>query len=94
MSRIFIQYPCAEHPKDVIAQRVTELLHKLEAKYGITHDFSADDHCQLSGSGINGHVKIFDDGIEIDAQLGFMMMAFKGTIESEIHSKLEETFAE
>lgn len=94
MSKIYIKYPCSEHPKEIIAERVTELLHKLENKYGISHEFTCDDHCDLSGSGIDGQVKIHDDGIEIEAKLGFMMMAFKGMIENEIKTKLEDTFSE
>ena len=94
MSRIYIQYPCADHPKEIIAARVTELLHKLEDKYGIAHEFTCDDQCDLTGSGINGQLKIDDDGIEIDAKLGFMMMAFKAMIETEIKTKLDETFSE
>lgn len=94
MSKIYINYPCSEHPKEVITAKVAELLHKLEDKYGICHEFTEDNNCQLSGSGINGQVTIHDDGIEIDAKLGFMMMAFKGMIENEIQTKLDETFAE
>ena len=56
MSKIYINYPCSEHPKEVITAKVAELLHKLEDKYGICHEFTEDNNCQLSGSGINGQV--------------------------------------
>lgn len=92
MSKIFINYPCDEHPKEEIKARVIELLQKLEDKYGITHEFTSDDACDLSGTGVTGQVNIDDNGIAIEASLGFMMMAFKGMIESELMTKLDEAF--
>ncbi len=92
MSRIFINYPCKEHPKGEIREKVLKLLQKLENKYGINYEFTSNDACQLSGSGISGVVTIKQNSIAINASLGLMMMAFKSVIEEEIMNKLNEIF--
>ena len=92
MSEINITYPLDCH-KDHSKETVQSMLHALEEKYGIKHNFVDEHECTLSGSGVSGNLTLDDDGIEIYAKLGFLMMPFKSVIETEILNKLNEYFA-
>ncbi len=92
MSEINITYPVDCH-KDHSKETVQAMLHALEDKYGIKHQFVDEHECTLSGSGVSGQLTLEDDGIEIYAKLGFFMMPFKSIIETEIINKLNEYFA-
>lgn len=91
MSEIKINYPFDCHI-DHSKETLKSMLRALEEKYAIQHQFKSETECKLSGAGINGHLTINDDSIDIYAKLGFFMMPFKSTIESEILNKLNEHF--
>lgn len=81
--------PCSvEQSREVI----DELLNDLSEKYHIHHQAIGDNHYQLKGSGIKGEVKLDHEELLINAQLNFMMMAFKPIIEKEIHNQLDKSF--
>ena len=44
-------------------------------------------------TGIEGLVSLSDHDIQIEAKLGFLMSALKGTIENQIHHKIDEILA-
>ncbi len=92
MSEININYPLDCH-LDHSKETVQTLLNALADKYAINHEFIDDATCNLSGSGVSGQLTISDEGIDIYAKLGFFMIPFKGVIESEIITKLNESFA-
>ena len=91
MSEINISYPLDCHIDDS-KETLVSLLHALEEKYSITHEFINDHECTLSGSGVSGSLTLHASGIEIHARLGFFMIPFKTVIESEIRNKLDESF--
>ena len=43
-------------------------------------------------SGVDGHIKVSARQIHVTAQLGFLLMAIRGSVEREIHRYLEEEF--
>jgi len=92
MSEINITYPVDCH-KDHSKVTVQSMLHALDEKYSIKHEFVNEHECTLSGSGVSGQLTLEDDGIEIYAKLGFFMIPFKRIIETEIINKLNEYFA-
>ena len=48
------------------------------------------DEVRFTRSGVTGTLKVSNDRFELDAQLGFLLGAFKDRIESEIVSNLDE----
>jgi len=51
------------------------------------------DEVQFTRSGVNGTLKVTKDHFELDAQLGFLLGAFKDRIESEIVRNLDDLLA-
>ena len=92
MSEINITYPLDCH-KDHSKETVELMLHALEEKYAIKHEFINEQECTLSGTGVSGQLTLEEADIKIYAKLGFFMLPFKSTIETEIVNKLNEYFA-
>jgi putative polyhydroxyalkanoate system protein len=53
----------------------------------------AADEVQFSRSGVNGTLKVSGEHFELDAQLGFLLGAFKDRIEGEIAKNLDQLLA-
>lgn len=51
------------------------------------------DEVQFSRSGVSGTLKVAGDHFELEAQLGFLLGAFKDRIEGEIVKNLDELLA-
>lgn len=51
------------------------------------------DEVQFSRSGVSGTLKVSGDHFELEAQLGFLLGAFKDRIEGEIVKNLDELLA-
>ena len=43
-------------------------------------------------SGVNGQIKVSARQIHVTAELGFLLLAIRGSVEREIHRYLEEEF--
>lgn len=43
-------------------------------------------------SGVDGHIKVTAKKIHVTANLSFLLLAIRGTVEREIHRYLEEEF--
>ncbi len=43
-------------------------------------------------SGVDGHIKVSARKVHVTVQLGFLLMAIRGSVEREIHRYLEEEF--
>lgn len=43
-------------------------------------------------SGVDGHIKVSAKKVHVTVQLGFLLMAIRGTVEREIERYLEEEF--
>jgi putative polyhydroxyalkanoate system protein len=43
-------------------------------------------------SGVDGHIKVTAKQIHVTANLSFLLLAIRGTVEREIHRYLEEEF--
>ena len=54
-----------------------------------------EDHdvVEFTRSGVDGRLVVTRDAFELDARLGFLLGAFRGTIESEIEGYLDELLA-
>ena len=52
------------------------------------------DEVDFARSGVKGHLTVTKDRFELSAQLGFLLGAFKGTIEAEIVKNLDALLLE
>jgi putative polyhydroxyalkanoate system protein len=90
MATIDIHYPHKRSMKDARAA-VEHVAERMAEKFGIRHDWNGDD-LDFSGSGVKGSIVLGKSDVHVNATLGFLLSAFKGSIESEILRYLERDF--
>ena len=57
------------------------------------HEGDDEDTVEFTRSGVKGELTVTASRFELVAQLGFLLGAFKGTIESEIQKELDKLLA-
>jgi putative polyhydroxyalkanoate system protein len=60
-------------------------------EYGFAHEWHGNT-LSFTRSGAKGTIKVLKTEVHIHAELGFLMAALKGVIESEITRKLDREF--
>jgi len=88
LSSIDIRHPHTRTPDQVrvVLQTVAD---KLRQRHGLTSQWEGDA-LTLSGPGIDGRISLEPEQVRVTAELGFLMSAMKGMIESEIQRVLQE----
>lgn len=76
-----------DNARDAV-QRIAE---SLAAKFGVEHGWQGDSLMFRRG-GVDGRVHLEPGAVRVTAELGFLLGAMKGTIESEIRRVLAERF--
>jgi putative polyhydroxyalkanoate system protein len=69
---------------------------QVEAKYGMEctiYEGEETDTVEFSRSGVKGELTVAADHFELQAKLGFLVGAFKKTIEGEIQKELDTLLA-
>ncbi|MGH6626743.1 MAG: polyhydroxyalkanoic acid system family protein [Burkholderiaceae bacterium] len=65
---------------------------RAEAKFDMECTYEegkTSDRVTFTRPGVNGELKVTKDGFELDAKLGFLLGAFKDSIEAEIVKNLD-----
>lgn len=70
---------------------VEEVAKKLAERFDIEYDWEGDT-LNFARSGVDGKIALTDKDLRVTAQLGFLLSALKGPIESEIRRVLAERF--
>jgi putative polyhydroxyalkanoate system protein len=70
---------------------VQEVADKLAERFGFDYDWDGDT-LNFTRSGVDGKIDLAPKSLRVTANLGFLMSAFKGPIESEIKRVLNERF--
>ena len=71
---------------------VEEVADKLADRFGVTCEWNGDI-LNFARSGVDGHIALEPNELHVTAQLGFLLSALKGPIETEIRRVLEERFS-
>ena len=66
-------------------------LRELE-RFGVDYDWDGDT-LNFARGGVDGKIDLTPESLRVTANLGFLMSAFKGPIESEIKRVLDERFS-
>ena len=77
---------------DDARRAVQEVAEKLSDRFGVEYDWAGDD-LNFRTAGVDGRIALAPSELRVTAQLGFLMSAFKGPIESEIRRVLAERFS-
>lgn len=91
MSSIDIHHP---HSLSMPQAReaVDQVAKKLAERFGVDCAWDADT-LKFTRSGVDGRIALQPEQLHVSADLGFMLSALKGPIESEIRRVLAERFA-
>ncbi|GAB6196258.1 polyhydroxyalkanoic acid system family protein [Lysobacter xanthus] len=90
MSTIDIRHTHGLAPEQA-RQAVQHIAESLAQKFGVDHGWQGDA-LTFRRSGVDGRVHLEPDAVRVTAELGFLLGAMKGTIESEIRRVLAERF--
>ena len=71
---------------------VQEVAEKLAERFGVEYDWDGDT-LNFARGGVDGRIDLAPKSLRVTANLGFLMSAFKGPIESEIRRVLDERFS-
>lgn len=91
MSSIDIHHPHSL-PRAKARTAVQEVADKLGDRFGVTCHWEGDV-MHFARSGVDGKIALQQKALHVTAELGFLMGAMKGSIESEIRRVLEERFS-
>jgi putative polyhydroxyalkanoate system protein len=91
MSRIDIRHPHSLPPAKA-KKAVQEVADKLDDRFGMQSRWEGDV-LHFTRSGVDGHIALAQKELHVTAQLGFLLSAMKGPIETEIRRVLAERFA-
>ena len=90
MASIDIQHPHTMNPAHA-RQAVQEVADKLADRFGVEYRWNGDI-LDFTRSGLDGRIALLPGQLHVTAQLGFLLGAMKGPIESEIRRVLGERF--
>lgn len=96
MSDIHMQ---REHSLGLLNARklANEWLEQAETRLGMTCSYqegAAGDEISFQRPGVTGTVQITEDQFVLDAELGFLLSAFKDKIESEVARRMDKMLAQ
>jgi len=75
--------------KQEVRDRVDGVMAKIEERFGISGSWNGDTY-KFKRSGVDGVAEIADGKVTVVMKLGLLLGAFRGKIENELRSKLEE----
>ena len=77
-------------PRDQLREQLDDLAGQLGQELQLNCEWLSDDCLDFRRSGVNGQVDIGDDKIELTITLGLLMEFFRGKIESEILTFIDQ----
>ena len=90
MPSIDIRHRHSKSMKEARAS-VVRVAEKIQQKFDVSCAWEGDT-LAFERSGVHGQIELGKGEVRVIANLGFLMMALKGPIESEIHKVLEREF--
>lgn len=91
MPSIDIVQPHNKSLKDAKAS-VDRVAEKISERFQVDCGWKGNS-LEFTRSGVNGEIQVGKDAVRVVVNLGFLLTALKGPIESEIHRVLEKEFA-
>lgn len=88
MSRIDIRH-AHSLAADQARSAIEDVARKLDERFDITSRWQGD-RLQLSRSGVDGAIDLLPGEVRVTAELGFLLSAMQGMVESEIKRVLSE----
>ena len=70
------------------AERVAQ---ELRTRFELTYAWEGD-RIRFKRPGLSGELAVSEKEVRLDAELGFLLSAFRGAIEREVHSEFDKRF--
>lgn len=77
-------------PRDELREQLDDLAGQLGQELQLNCEWLSDDCLDFRRSGANGQINISDDEIEMKITLGMLMDLFRGKIENEILTFIDQ----
>lgn len=90
MASIDILHDHSKTPKQA-RKAIEDVAKKLSERFDMDYGWDGDT-LNFSRSGVDGHIALLPQQLHVTADLGFLLSAMKGPIESEIRRVLSEKF--
>lgn len=90
MPSIDIRHPHSQSRKQARAA-VERVADKIQQRFEVGCAWD-EDTLQFNRSGVNGEIRVLEEEIHVLVNLGFLLSALRGPIESEIQRYLEREF--
>ena len=74
--------------EDEVREIVNRLTDDLKSRYGISPDWQSDNLVKFKRSGVSGQLRISDNKVTIDLDIGFLLSAYAGKIKSELSTMM------
>lgn len=75
--------------REEVRQRVDRLAGDLKSQFGVESEW-AGDQLKVSGSGIDGHLAVADDNVELDVRLGFALKLMESNIRAAVERAMDK----
>ncbi len=76
-------------PADKARNAIEEVARKLEERFDMSSSWEGET-LRFSRSGVDGAIELLPSQVRVTAELGFLLSAMKGMVESEIQRVLTE----
>ncbi len=70
-------------------RRADDIAGDLCRQYSLSSEWQGD-YLRVAGSGVNGHLVVAEDSIELEIRLGFALKLMEGPIRSAIESAIDD----
>lgn len=74
--------------KEEAKRRIDSVAGDLGAQFGISGAWRGDS-LAVSGNGVNGHIAVTDNRVDVDVKLGFALLMLEGTIRSAVENAMD-----
>jgi putative polyhydroxyalkanoate system protein len=75
--------------KEAARKAAEQIAQKLKDKLSVTYRWEGDD-LRFERTGASGRIRVTDTEVRVEVDLGFLLKAMKGKVESKVHQYLDE----
>lgn len=75
--------------RDEAKARVERMAGELEQRFGLSSEWS-DNRLNIRGSGVQGHLLVSDNSVDLDIDLGFSLKLMESSIRTAVKQQMDK----
>lgn len=75
---------------EILTDKLNQLAEQMSTKFALSCCWQGDNCLQFQRKGADGEILFADNQLQLTIQLGFMLSAFKATLQSDIEKFIRE----